>query len=232
MRHNATRLLLLTLLAILTVGGRAYAAETYTVPKNSGAKTYMSYKAITAKNSAQYILQQDCVTDELGFRTLNGFYTVAVGTGFHAKVGTYIDAVLDSGEVIHCVVGDIKADSDTDQETHMMAPCNTNVLEFIVDSNTLKTETKTRGDVSHVRNLKGKVETITVFDSSDVYEHVISVLAENDQFLVVDKEVIKMPNDYNLYLVKYDRGGEIKTVTVSQIVYDELTVGVSTWVEE
>ena len=109
----------------------------------------MSYKKITKTSSPQYKLQQWAHTDYEGFRVLDGRYLVAVGTGVGASVGEYIDVLLENGEHIPCIVGDIKADGDTDATN--MFTSNGCCLEFIIDTSLLIQSVKSSGNCSNAR---------------------------------------------------------------------------------
>jgi len=107
----------------------------YELPENpayTGFKAYEPYTSITSKSSRQWQLQQDAVTDINGFRLLDGRYLVALGTYFDAPCGTYVDIILENGVLIPCIVGDIKSDAHTDEETHTYSQCMC-ATEFIVD---------------------------------------------------------------------------------------------------
>ena len=122
--------------------------DEYIINNHSGKKTYMSYKTITDKTSRQYELQTIAYTDEYGFRKIGDRYLVAIGTRFNAEVGQYFDAQLDNGEVIKCIIGDIKADCDTDSTNTFTAQgC---CLEFIVDTTVLELTVKKMGDCSYL----------------------------------------------------------------------------------
>jgi hypothetical protein len=113
---------------------------------HNGMKTFMSYTAITDKTSNQYALQQIAYTDEMGFRKINNRYCVAIGTAFEAPVGQIFNVELDNGEIIPCIVGDIKDDRDTDASNVFTSQgC---CLEFIVDIPRLDGIIKTLGDCS------------------------------------------------------------------------------------
>lgn len=130
-------------------------------PKYHGQKTYEYYTAITSKRSKQYQLQQYAVTDEKGFRRIDDRYLVAVGTYFQAPTGTYIDIVLENGTVIPCIVGDIKANKDTDAN-NVYSKCGC-ASEFMVDK-TFVALTGCKGDVSNVmENWNSKVIQINVY---------------------------------------------------------------------
>lgn len=137
--------------------------NTVVVPQATSFKSYMSYKAISKKNSPQYKLQQLAYTDLQGFRQFEGRYCVAVGTGVGASVGQFIDVVLANGTHIPCVVGDMKANIHTDP-TNMFG-ANGCCCEFIIDKTTLVSAVKTSGDCSSANILwQSPVVTINVID--------------------------------------------------------------------
>lgn len=117
----------------------------YTVPEYSGFKSYMSYR-LFGKKTTQYKLQQMAITDEHGFRRIDDYYVIAVGNYFDASVGQRVDLKLENGEEIKCVIGDKKANKDTDK-TNMFSK-NDCLSEFLVDIKTLNSTVKDRGDVS------------------------------------------------------------------------------------
>ena len=123
----------------------------YSVPKNKGFKSYMSYKTITNKDSSQYKLQKSyAYTGDYGIRTIYNRYCIAVGTYFDASVGTYVDLILDNGITIPCIVADIKADEHTNA-TNIVTLHNGCVTEFLVDTKKLDKNAKRDGDISSCR---------------------------------------------------------------------------------
>lgn len=138
------------------------ASETYNVPPNSGWKTYMDYRSITNHKSPQYKMVNATTVDHNGIRVYDNRYSVAVGTGFNAKVGTKIDVYLENGSVLPCIVGDIKADIHTDQ-TNMLGG-HGDVIEFIVDSKVMNKDARRAGDCSVISGLSGKVVKVEVLD--------------------------------------------------------------------
>ncbi len=104
---------------------------------NPQFKAYMPYTAITAKSSPQYRLLngEGAYTDEeTGCRMVNGRYAVALGSGYTTEIGKKVDVYLSNGVIIHCILGDCKADCHTDN-TNTYNTSNGNVVEFIVDYN-------------------------------------------------------------------------------------------------
>ena len=120
--------------------------KTVEMPANSGFKSYMSYKTITKVNSLQYKLQQWSHTDPQGFRLYEGRYCLALGSGTGAFVGQYVDVILENGTHIPGVVGDMKADGDTDPTN--MYTSNGCCCEFIVDMDYLVASVKRSGNCS------------------------------------------------------------------------------------
>lgn len=136
----------------------------YDVPKaDTGFKAYMSYKAITAKSSKQWELQQDSWTDENGFRRLDNFYMVAMGTYYSKECGAKFHITMESGYEFDVIMGDVKSDEHTDiLHQHR----NGNVMEFIVDTNKISNTCRVMGDMSYASEMfSGKIAEIRSYDS-------------------------------------------------------------------
>jgi len=125
-------------------------------------KAYMDYRAITNTRSSQYKLQKQAWTDENGLRRFDDYYLVAMGSYYSSTVGDCFKITLDSGETFKCMIGDCKADCDTDSEHmyHPMTEGRGNVIEFIVDTKKLPKEVRTMGTVSAIDIFEGDVESI------------------------------------------------------------------------
>lgn len=118
----------------------------YNVPYAEN-KTWMPYTAITSRGSKQYKLQKKAYTGDYGIRMVNGRYCVAIGSHFECKIGQYFDLILANGEVIPCIMGDVKSNKHTDSAN--IVTISTNCLsEFIVDRNALNRNAKRDGDIS------------------------------------------------------------------------------------
>lgn len=127
---------------------------------NSSHKTYMSYKAITNKNSKQYKLQQNATTDEFGFRKYEDCYMIALGTYYTGyECGKKFKITLDSGISFNAITGDVKADIHTDAKNQHR---NGNIVEFIVDTDKISETCKKMGDMSYANNemFKGQIASI------------------------------------------------------------------------
>ncbi|MEE3406043.1 MAG: hypothetical protein VZR73_18395 [Acutalibacteraceae bacterium] len=127
----------------------------FTARHDTSMKTYMDYRTITNRESVQYELQQDCYTDADGLRRYKegDEYVVAVGSPI-AEVGDYITVELDDGTELDCIVGDSKGD-----RWYHLCGKGHNIVEFIVDTESLDKEAKNAGDVSCIVG-DGNVERI------------------------------------------------------------------------
>ena len=145
--------------------------DKFDVPKSSGFKSYMTYKAITDKSSKQYMLQSlYAYTGDYGIRKIDDRYCVAIGTRFGAQIGDYADLILENGEIIPIIVSDIKADKDTDSSNIMTAQ-NGCVSEFIVDTTALSKNVMKYGDVSKATELwDSSVKEIKIYDKNVFYK--------------------------------------------------------------
>ena len=138
------------------------------IDNHNGMKTWMPY-TLFSKSSQQYELQQYAETDSLGFRCIAGRYLVAVGSAAKVSIGQYVDIVLENGEVIPCIIGDSKADSDTyaDNLTTKGSGC---VCEFIVDTDILAKRIKKSGDVSSIdESYDSPVDKIIVYEKVNFF---------------------------------------------------------------
>lgn len=142
-------------------------SKIYKVPENTGFKSYMDYRTITAKNSYQYKLQdQFAYTGNYGIRMVEGRYCIAVGTYFTTDVGCYIDLVLENGTVIPCILADVKADIHTDK-MNIASLYNGCVSEFIVDTPSLHKIAKRNGSISYCcEEWKSHVAEIIVYEKN------------------------------------------------------------------
>lgn len=122
-------------------------------------KTFMDYRTITSKSSVQWQMQQEAETDNEGFRIWNSYYMVAMGTYYAPYCGRIFSVTLSSGRVFQCVVADIKADKDTDDNNQHR---NGNIIEFIVDGDQIPDICWKMGDMSWApeADMRGDVEKI------------------------------------------------------------------------
>jgi len=102
--------------------------------------------------------------DHDGFMKLDNRYLIAVGSRFDTKIGQYMDLVLENGVVIPCIMGDLKADKDTDRTntfTYHSRCCS----EFIIDKKTIRADIYERGNASlKISIWDSPVKEIIVYD--------------------------------------------------------------------
>ena len=95
-------------------------------------------------------IRQAGETDEYGIRRVDGRACVALGSYFGAKVGQYLDLILENGTVIPCIMGDEKADRHTDDRYHAYTVHSACCSEFLVDAARLRRYIGGSGDVSEL----------------------------------------------------------------------------------
>jgi len=153
----------------------AYKLVSYSVPDgDTSFKTYMSYKAITNTESAQYQLQQKAKTDENGLRIIDDdYYCVAIGSYYSDSIGDKFLVEFEDGTRIKIIIGDFKADIHTDKTNRYTNIYDSNdnfishnVIEFIVDMSTLDKTAKSWGDISAIEGFDGNIVAIYKIEES------------------------------------------------------------------
>lgn len=140
----------------------------YRIPDywNSEFKAYESYTSITDRTSMQFpfLYGENAWTNLTnGIRCNGNRYCIALGSGFgHLKVGTKVDVVLYNGNIIHCVIGDVKKDIHT-IGNHMQCP-NGSIIEFIVDWSVFSYLKDSSGTINFVDGMDGKIRNIIVLN--------------------------------------------------------------------
>ncbi len=100
------------------------------------SKTYMDYRAVTARDSIQYwfIRERMTVDEETGFLyDEDGFIGVALGS-YYGVIGDRYYFTLDTGVILPVVKIDEKADVDTDASGCYHVE-DGSVIEFVIDKN-------------------------------------------------------------------------------------------------
>lgn len=201
----------------IMVATPAQAAKTYDVPSDSDFKSFMDYRTITDITSEQYKIQQQCITDENGFRVCDGKYCIALGNGFNVKAGDVVTVELANGSVFDCIVSDVKRNRDTGAD-NMQVNGNGNVVEFVVDVNKLDDYVKLRGTVSVIDGMDGDVVSITTYEGYE--EDLIT------QGLVINKSDLELPTGEHLYTIDYIAGEDnsTNTCTVDKETYEDIAI--------
>lgn len=132
-----------------------------TIPTN--VKLFTDYRVYNIEGTPHYRLQNQCYTDQLGLRRFGVDYCVAVGSYYSTDIGDRFQVTLDTGFTFTVIVSDTKADYDTDEQ-HMYTPCvnyngeeSANLLEFIVDVESVSKEMYAYGSVDYYPHLKGSI---------------------------------------------------------------------------
>ena len=161
----------------VTVETQSYAAEyktintsKYIVPDgDTSFKAYMDYRTITDTSTPQYDLQKRCWTDCDGFRRQTDDYVVALGSYYSTEIGDRFEITLDTGVIFTAILGDQKADRDTD-DLNQYTPLGNdkskkNVVEFIVDVDKINKKSRISGDMSNSYGFTGNIISIERLDT-------------------------------------------------------------------
>ena len=133
------------------------------VPSNNSFKSYMGAHKITDTSSAQYQLKSEYLDSACGIKLVDDRYVIAIGTYYTETVGTRVDLVMENGEIVPCIVGDVKKNRDTDA-TNRQHNVDSSVVEFVVNADTLSSEAKSHGDCSWADpRLMGEIKAIRVY---------------------------------------------------------------------
>lgn len=119
-------------------------------------KSYMSWTALHPESTQGKFSAQAVADPETAIMTYNGRYLVALGSAYADHVGQEIDIVMESGQIIHAVVGDFKAAEHTDQYGSTQR-WDGSVVEFVVSSNSEAAKV-TKGTGSYNIIFPGKVK--------------------------------------------------------------------------
>lgn len=138
------------------------------VPLNKPFKSYMDAKFITSDGSVQYQLKYSYTLDNTGIYMVDGRYACALGSYYTTDIGTKFDIIMNSGEIIPCILADCKADEHTDS-LGQYTVSNNSIVEFIVHSPTLIPNISNRwgntGDVSTLGGIfDGEISYIRIYE--------------------------------------------------------------------
>ena len=140
---------------------------------NSSFKTWMSYKAVTSRASAQY----KCINtygwvDGAGFMRANGerdlgvtddYYLIALGSYYGTTIGTKYRITLDTGKMFYGILADCKANKHTNS-TNQYVSTNGNIVEFLVNTQMLDKNVKMMGSANVYAPLNGSIAKIERMD--------------------------------------------------------------------
>lgn len=136
-------------------------------------KPYARHTAITAKSSPQYKLQKIAKTDSNGLRYVTDKneikrYCVALPVywagGSTKDIGRCFDVKMKNGEVLHCVLGDVKK-IEHSQKGEGKFGAHGELMEFQVEQDKLPEIVRKSGDISRLGGaFEGEAVEITVLD--------------------------------------------------------------------
>jgi hypothetical protein len=146
--------------------------STYVHPKTGNLMAYNGGKTLERTSRITYgeagVINRLATPDQDGFMKLDNRYLIAVGSRFQTSIGQYIDLVLANGVVIPCIMGDLKADQDTDL-THTFTYHSACCSEFIIDEHTIRSDIYERGNAS-LKNAVWDSPVVSVIVYDDYYE--------------------------------------------------------------
>ena len=97
--------------------------------------TYEPVRLITCKSAPSYKVTHDegvYVDSSTGVLMNDGKYLIAIGTGYGFDCGEAVTLYMDDGQMVDCIVGDFKADCDTDASNKFHNQ-DGSVVELIID---------------------------------------------------------------------------------------------------
>ena len=129
----------------------------------SNMKLCTDYRFYNIKGTPHNRLQLSAWTDEFGCRRYNDDYIVGLGSFYSVDIGDRFEVTLDTGRVFTIILGDGKADCDTD-ELNMFTPCFNyegeycaNILEFIIDKDIMYDKCYQYGSLDYHDEFKGDI---------------------------------------------------------------------------
>lgn len=136
-------------------------AKSFMPTKGTDWYTYMDLDSITDESSEQYKRKSSYWLDSSGIWCSNNDYVVAMGNGF-GDLGDRYMITTDKGNNYSVVIGDHKADIDTDPYNHFSLTYvngepKFNVIEFIVDEDALQDNVKESGNVGDYYFIEGNI---------------------------------------------------------------------------
>lgn len=132
-----------------------------TIPTNMMLCT--DYRFYNITGTPHNRLQLASYTDRYGMRRHSKDYVVGLGSYYTIYIGDRFEITLDTGEVFTIILGDGKADCDTDI-TNRYTPCVNyegyncaNVIEFIIDDEIVTEKMYAYGSASYYQHLNGNI---------------------------------------------------------------------------
>lgn len=130
--------------------------------KSTPGNSFKSYESYRKLHYKQGELQRKAYTDKNGLRKVDNRYCIAMGSYYSTKIGCKIDLVMSDGQIIKCILADMKSDRHTDS-LHRKHRVDGSVVEFIVDVQKLSRRVKRFGDISKISQFKHSVREVRVY---------------------------------------------------------------------
>lgn len=150
---------------------------------NTSFKTYMDWRCVTNRSSAQYkYIQNWGYCDENGFMRAKAeqdlgitddYYLIALGSYYGRTIGTKYRITTDTGRIFYGVLADAKADIHTNSTKQYAR--NKDVVEFLVDTRYLRSDVKRMGSANVYMPLNGHIAKIERIDFIDIPEPVPNI---------------------------------------------------------
>lgn len=118
--------------------------------------SYMDFRALTKRTSAQYQLQQQAETNEDGHRTHNGQRLIAVHSQY-GTTGEQLRITFADGSKETFTIGDTKANTDC---SHEVGNGRRSIIEFIIDSSQVSTADLNAGEIQKYSQPLIKIERL------------------------------------------------------------------------
>lgn len=132
------------------------------VIKSAPSNSFKSYESYRKLHYKQGRLQERAHTDKNGLRKVDNRYCIAMGSYYSTKIGCKIDLLMSDGQVIKCILADMKSDRHTNR-THQKHIVDGSVVEFVVDARRLTKKVKRYGDISKISRFRRSVRKVRVY---------------------------------------------------------------------
>ena len=109
-------------------------SEVISAHPHSTFKSYMAWTALSPSSPQGKLCAKATKDSNTAIMMYEGRYLVALGKAYTNQIGEKIDVVMENGKVIPVMVGDWKANVDTDQY-NSTTKHDGSIIEFIVSSN-------------------------------------------------------------------------------------------------
>lgn len=125
------------------------------IGNRSNFKTWTDYRAL-GKKTPNYKLCSAAQVDDNGLLVYNGYYLVAMGTGWGIELGSTFIIITDTLNIFPVMICDEKSDKHTN-DSHKYHIKDGSVVEFYVDKQKLCREGRYHGNIGRLPNFSGNI---------------------------------------------------------------------------